>query len=84
MPKRIKVFFRHSLTIFWARLVALIGLLLAFSDQLLDLFSIPGVKDQVQAILDPKYVPFYLIAIAIVTELARSRSLPRSPEKEEG
>jgi hypothetical protein len=83
MPKRIKAFFRHSATILWARLVAVIGLLLAFSDQLLDLFSMPGIKDQVQAVLDPKYVPFYLIAIAVVTELARRRSLPRSPEKED-
>jgi hypothetical protein len=82
MPKRIKAFFGHSVTILWARLVAVIGLLLAFSDQLLDLFSMPGIKDQVQAVLDPKYVPFYLIAIAVVTELARRRSLPRSPEKE--
>jgi hypothetical protein len=82
MWKRIKAFFGHSLTILWARLVAMIGVMLAFSDQLLDLFSLPGVKDQVQAILDPKYIPFYLIAIAVVTEIARRRSLPGSPEKE--
>ena len=80
MPTRVKVFFRHSVTILWARIVALIGLLFAFSDQLLDLVALPGVKDQVQAILDPKYVPFYLIAIAVVTELARRRSLPNEKD----
>jgi len=80
MPARIKAFFRHSVTILWARVVALIGLLFAFSDPLLDLVALPGVKDQVQAILDPKYVPFYLIAIAVVTELARRRSLPNEKD----
>jgi len=82
MSKRIKAFFRHSLTILWARCVALVGLVLAFSDPLLDLFSLPGVKEQIQAILDPKFVPLYLIAIAVVTELARRRSLSRAPGKE--
>ncbi len=80
--QRIKACFRYSLTILWARIVALTGLLLAFSDPLLDLFSAPGVKDQVQAILDPKYVPFYVIVIAVVTELARRRSLPSEPERD--
>jgi hypothetical protein len=82
MQKRIKAFFRHSLTILWARLVALVGLLLAISDPLLELFALPDVNNQVRAMLDPKYVPFYVIAIAVVTELARRRSLPNSPKKD--
>ncbi len=78
--RTIKALFAHSLTILWARCVALIGVMLAFSDQLVDLLGLPGVKDQVQAILDAKYVPFYVIAIAIVTELAHRRSLPNQKD----
>jgi hypothetical protein len=83
MLSRIKTFFLHSVTILWARLIALVGVLLAISGPFLDLVSAPAIKEQIQGVLDPKYVPFYAIAFAIMTELARRRSLSAASEKEE-
>lgn len=75
MADKIKAWFRHSLTILWARLVAVAGLLLAASETVL---QDPNVAAAVQAVLQPKYVPYYVIAIGLMTELARRRSLDRN------
>ena len=74
MSGRIKAWFRHSLTILWARLVAVAGLLLAASEQVL---QDPNVAAAVQSALQPKYVPYYVIAIGLMTELVRRRTLDR-------
>lgn len=71
MLQKIKASFRHSLTILWARLVALLGLLLAVGEQVL---QDPNVASAVQTALQPKYVPYYVIAIGLITELARRRT----------
>jgi len=71
MLPKIKASFRHSLTILWARVVALLGLLLAVGEQVL---QDPNVASAVQAALQPKYVPYYVIAIGLITELARRRT----------
>lgn len=71
MLPKIKASFRHSLTILWARLVALLGLLLAVGEQVL---QDPNVASAVQTALQPKYVPYYVIAIGLITELARRRT----------
>lgn len=71
MLQTIKASFRHSLTILWARLVALFGLLLAVGEQVL---QDPNVASAVQTALQPKYVPYYVIAIGLITELARRRT----------
>lgn len=71
MLQKIKASFRHSLTILWARLVALLGLLLAAGEQVL---QDPNVASAVQTALQPKYVPYYVIAIGLITELARRRT----------
>lgn len=71
MLPKIKASFRHSLTILWARLVALLGLLLAAGEQVL---QDPNVASAVQTALQPKYVPYYVIAIGLITELARRRT----------
>ena len=78
MGGRIKAFFRHSVTILWARTVALGGLVLAALDQAAELLSLPTIKDNVQALLNPACVPYYLVVIALITELARWRTLGRS------
>ena len=71
MWEKIKTWFKHSVTILWARLVALVGLLLAVGQPLL---GDPNVNSAMQSILQPKFIPYYVIAIGIVTELARRRT----------
>ena len=71
MWDKVKAWFRHSVTILWARVVALAGLLLAAGQSVL---ADPNVNGAVQQVLQPKYIPYYVIAIGLVTELARRRT----------
>jgi len=71
MGEKIKAAFRHSVTILWARLVAFAGLLLASGQSLA---GDPNVSGAIQTILQPKYIPYYVIAIGLITELARRRT----------
>jgi len=72
-PMRAKItsWFKHSLTILWARVVALAGVLLALADGVL---ADVNVNAAIQQALQPKYVPYYVIAIGVLTELARRRT----------
>jgi hypothetical protein len=74
MWPRIKAAFRHSVTILWARVVALAGLLLASGQALI---ADPNVNDAIHAVLKPEYIPYYVIAIGLVTELCRRRTATR-------
>jgi len=40
----------------------------------LALASDPNVTGAIQAALQPKYVPYYVIAIGLITEIARRRT----------
>lgn len=71
MWDKIKAWFRHSLTILWARVVALAGLLLAAGESLL---ADPNVSGAIQQALQPKFIPYYVIAIGLITEVARRRT----------
>lgn len=71
MWNKIKAWFKHSLTILWSRVVALGGLLLASAQALV---ADPSVNDAIHAALQPKFIPYYVIAIGLVTELARRRT----------
>lgn len=76
MWDRIKAWFRNSMTILWARIVAFAGLLLAAGETLL---ADPSVNGAMQQVLQPKFIPYYIIGIGLVTELARRRTAtPRS------
>jgi hypothetical protein len=75
MWDKAKTWFRHSLTILWARGVAFVGVLLAVGETLL---QDPNVAAAIQAALQPKYVPYYVIAIGVITELARRRTAPKA------
>jgi hypothetical protein len=73
----LKAFFRGSVTILWARIVALVGAVLASLSAAAD--QLPDVAASLQAagverILDPKLTPYYLVGIGIITELARRRT----------
>jgi hypothetical protein len=67
----VKSWFRHSLTILWARAVALFGLLLAAGESLL---QDPNVTAAIQSALQPRFIPYYVIAIGLITEIARRRT----------
>jgi hypothetical protein len=75
MWDKIKAWFKHSLTILWARAVALAGLLLAAGESLL---GDPNVTAAIQSALQPKYIPYYVIAIGLITEIARRRTVGRA------
>lgn len=71
MLEKVKAWFKYSLTILWARAVALIGLLLASGESLL---QDPNVTATIQTALQPKFIPYYVIAIGILTEVTRRRT----------
>ena len=74
MWDKIKAWFKYSLTILWARIIALAGLLLAAGEALL---ADPNVTGAIQSVLQPKFIPYYVIAIGLVTELARRRTVAK-------
>jgi len=75
MWNKIRFWFRNSVTILWARVQVLAGLVVA---SLMALASDPNVTGAIQAALQPKYIPYYVIAIGLITEIARRRTA-RSP-----
>ena len=69
---------RGSATVLWARFCMALGALAATLSSLADLLDAPGLKDAVQGALgDPKWVALFIVATAVVTELARRRTLDR-------
>jgi len=74
MWSKIKSWFGNSLTILWARIQVLAGLLVAL---LMALATDPNVTAVIQTALEPKFIPYYVIAIGLITEIARRRSISR-------
>jgi hypothetical protein len=74
MWDKIKAWFKHSITILWARAVALAGLMLMAGQSLL---QDPNVTAAIQSLLQPELIPYYVIAIGLITELARRRTVER-------
>jgi hypothetical protein len=74
MWSKTKSWFGNSLTILWARIQVLAGLLAAF---LLALTTDPNVTGAVQAALEPRFIPYYVIAVGLITEIARRRTISR-------
>jgi hypothetical protein len=72
MWEKIKAWFKHSVTILWARVVAVIGILLAAAQSLL---HDPNMTGAIQSALQPKYIPYYVVAIGLLTEIARRRTI---------
>jgi hypothetical protein len=71
MWAKIKAWFKNSLTILWARVVAFGGVLLALGQSLV---ADPNVNGAIQQALQPKLIPYYVIGIGLVTEIARRRT----------
>jgi hypothetical protein len=72
MWNKMKSWFNNSITILWARLQVLAGIAVA---SVLALASDPNVTSAVQAALQPKFIPYYVIAIGLITEIARRRTV---------
>ena len=53
------------------RQLALAGLLLATGQSLI---GDPNINDAIRAALKPDYIPYYVIAIGLITELCRRRT----------
>jgi hypothetical protein len=76
MWSKTKSWFGNSLTILWARIQVLAGLLAAF---LMALATDPNVTSAIQVALEPRFIPYYVIAIGLITEIARRRTISRVP-----
>ena len=76
MWSKIKSSFRNSVTILWARVQVLAGLLAA---SLMALATDPNVTGAIQVALEPRFIPYYVIAIGLITEIARRRTISRVP-----
>jgi hypothetical protein len=72
MWDKIKASFKHSLTILWARIQVFAGIAVA---SVMALASDPSVSGALQSLLQPKFIPYYVIGIGIVTEIARRRTV---------
>ncbi|OZA81766.1 MAG: hypothetical protein B7X76_08095 [Azorhizobium sp. 39-67-5] len=70
----IKAWFKYSMTILWARIQVVVGAIVAAAFALL---QNPDVTSALQSALQPKFIPYYVIAIGLVTELARRRTVDR-------
>ncbi len=74
MADKIKAWFKYSVTILWARLQVLAGLAMASA---MGLLADPNISGAVQSVLKPQYIPYYIIGIGLITELARRRSMAK-------
>jgi hypothetical protein len=78
MWRKLKASCLHSLTIAWGYTLALIGGAMSMIDVLADAFGDPSLKDQISAAVgDARTTGRILLAISIVTILARLRSLKK-------
>lgn len=64
-----------SATILWARFSMLVGALATVLVEAADWLNAPGVADGIKAVMQPSYVAFFIIAMAVMSELARRRTL---------
>ena len=71
MWNKIRSSFRNSVTILWARVQVLAGLTAA---SLMALASDPNVTGAIQSALQPKFISYYVIAVGLITEIARRRT----------
>jgi hypothetical protein len=72
MWSKVKAWFKNSVTILWARIVALGGVALGAVQAL---SADPAINDAMRTALQPKYLPYYVIAIGLITEFARRRTI---------
>jgi len=66
---------RHSATILWQRFTIALAALADVLVWLADLLDAPAVAEPIKSVLQPQYVAVFVVAVAIVGELARRRTL---------
>lgn len=66
---------KTTATILWSRFTILVTALSNSLVWLAGLLGAPGVEDAIKAALQPVYVAGFVVVIAIITELARRRTL---------
>ena len=66
---------RHSATILWQRFTIALAALADVLVWLAEFFNAPGVAEPIKSVLQPQYVAVFVVAVAIVGELARRRTL---------
>lgn len=71
MWDKFKASFEQSLTILSARIQVFAGFAAAAA---MALASDPNVTAALQSLLQPKFIPYYVIGIGVITELARRRT----------
>ncbi|MBR0814931.1 hypothetical protein JQ544_25605 [Bradyrhizobium diazoefficiens] len=78
MLARLKAVCLNSMTIAWSYCIALAGALASVIDDLADALGDPSVKDQIGAAIgDVEMTGRILLAISVVTIIARMRTLRR-------
>jgi len=65
----------ESATILWAKFVAAIAIIVGGMDYIADIIGAPEVKDAIQGVMNPKYVAGFLVAVALITVIARKRTM---------
>jgi hypothetical protein len=75
MWDKIKASFKHSVTILWARIQVFAGVAIAAA---MALASDPNVTAALQSLLQPKFIPYYVIGIGVITEIARRRTVAKA------
>jgi hypothetical protein len=75
--ERLIVAGRDSATILWQRFVIIVAGLAGSLGELADWLNEPALKEAIQASLKPEYVAVFTVAVALVTIVARKRTLGR-------
>jgi len=73
---------KGSATILWARFVAAITMLATAGVELATTLDAPSVAQAIQSFVQPQYVSAALVAVAVISELARKRTLALTPPAE--
>jgi hypothetical protein len=69
--------FHNSISILLSRILALSGALVGLLISAADFFGDPSLAETIKGAIDPKWVPWFVVAIAIVMNLASRRTLPK-------
>ena len=68
--------FRYSGTILWARLVAFFGALTGLAMSFGDWLGVPSIQSALHDAIPPAAAPWYMVAIAVITEWLRRTPVP--------
>jgi hypothetical protein len=73
--ERVRAGAMDSATVLWGNLLWVSGAILDLADKAATVLNMPEVSDFIKSNLPPQYVAYGLIAIGVITVVARLRSL---------